>query len=41
MKDSQHGGRVGGGELKYIKVNNERFSTLACMVSRGVVSISR
>ena len=27
MKDSQQDGRLGGVALKYIKANNERFST--------------
>ena len=36
MKDSQRGGVVGLGGDKYIKANNERFSTLvARLLSRG------
>ena len=29
MKDSQQTGRTFAGRIKYIKVNNERFSTFA------------
>ena len=41
MKDSQHVGDPNAVTVKYIKANNERFSTNAPCTRPGVVSISR
>ena len=41
MKDSQRHFRLFLYEGKYIKVNNERFSTLALKYAAALVSISR
>ena len=41
MKDSQHFSGATSGPVKYIKANNERFSTVVRRVDRVVISISR
>ena len=41
MKDSQRGPHLMFGHAKYIKANNERFSTGLTITPRDVLSISR
>ncbi len=41
MKDSQHVVIVISSPGKYIKANNERFSTIRCLTGRIPLSISR